>query len=50
MKTIITSSIAVFAATILGSTVLADESKEPVNVSNFVRAESDHMIRENMKG
>jgi hypothetical protein len=41
----ITSSIAVFAATILGSTVLADESKEPVNVSNFVRAESDHMIR-----
>lgn len=49
MKTIITSSIAVFAATILGSTVLADESKEPVNVSNFVRAESDHMIRQNMK-
>jgi hypothetical protein len=50
MKTIITSSIAVFAATILSSTVLADESKEPVNVSNFVRAESDHMIRSNMKG
>ena len=50
MKTIITSSIAVFAATILGSTVLADESKESVNVSNFVRAESDHMIRANMKG
>jgi mevalonate pyrophosphate decarboxylase len=50
MKTIITSSIAVFAATILASTVLADESKEPVNVSNFVRAESDHMIRSNMKG
>lgn len=49
MKTIITSSIAVFAATILSSTVLADESKEAVNVSNFVRAESDHMIRENMK-
>ena len=49
MKTIIASSIAVFAATILGSTVLADDNKEPVNVSNFVRAESDHMIRENMK-
>ncbi|NWK57464.1 DUF1214 domain-containing protein [Verrucomicrobiaceae bacterium N1E253] len=49
MKTTITTSIAVYAATILGSTVLADESKEPVNVSNFVRAESDHMIRQNMK-
>jgi len=50
MKTMITSSIAVFAATILSCTVLADESKELVNVSNFVRAESDHMIRANMKG
>ncbi len=49
MKKILTSSIAVFATTILGPAVLADESKEPVNVSNFVRAESDHMIRENMK-
>ena len=49
MKTIITSSIAVIAAAILGSTVLADDKKESVNVSNFVRAESDHMIRENMK-
>jgi hypothetical protein len=49
MKTIITSSIAVFVTIILGSTLLADESKEPVNVSNFVRAESDHMIRLNMK-
>jgi len=49
MKTMITSSIAVFVATILASTVLADESKESVNVSNFVRAESDHMIRSNIK-
>ena len=49
MKAIITSSIAVVATTILGSTLLAQESKEPVNVSNFVRAESDHMIRANMK-
>lgn len=49
MKTLITSGLAVFAATIIGSTVHADESKEPVNVSNFVRAESDHMIRTNMK-
>lgn len=44
-----TSSIAVFAATILGSTVVADETRESVNLSNFVRAESDHMIRANMK-
>jgi len=49
MKTIITSSITVFATILLGSTVLADESKEPVNISNFVRAESDHMFRQNMK-
>jgi hypothetical protein len=49
MKTIITSGIAVFATIMLGSTPLADESKEPVNVSNFVRAESDHMIRLNME-
>ena len=27
----------------------ADEDKEPVTVANFVRAESDHMIRANMK-
>jgi hypothetical protein len=31
------------------TTVLAEEGKTPVTVANFVRAESDHMIRANMK-
>jgi hypothetical protein len=51
MKASITSTIAILAIGLCGSTSLAQESKEPVSVTvaNFVRAESDHMIRANME-
>jgi hypothetical protein len=50
MKAIITSSIAIIAMSFNGPMALADEDSEgvSVNVSNFVRAESDTMIRANM--
>lgn len=51
MKAIITSLVVILAAALFGSPVLAAESEQAVsvNLSNFVRAESDHMIRANMK-
>ena len=49
MKAIITSSIVMLATVLYCSTIFAEESKQPVNVDNFVRAESDQMIRANMK-
>ena len=49
MKAVITSSIVILAIVLSSSTVFAEKSKEPVNVTNFVRAESDQMIRANMK-
>ncbi len=51
MRSIITSTVVIMAIVISGLAVVAGESKEPVGVTvdNFVRAESDHMIRENMK-
>lgn len=50
MKAIITSSIAIFAMSFNGPMALADEGLAGVSVtvSNFVRAESDTMIRANM--
>jgi len=51
MKVVITSSVAALAAVLSVSTAVAEKSKQPVsvNLSNFVRAESDQMIRANMK-
>ncbi len=49
MKAIITLSVAIFATVLAGSTAVAEEQRKPVTVANFVRAESDHMIRSNMK-
>jgi hypothetical protein len=41
--------LATLLMSLTAATVLAEESKTPVTVANFVRAESDHMIRANMK-
>jgi hypothetical protein len=41
--------IAVLLISLTATTVLAEASKTPVTVDNFVRAESDHMIRANME-
>lgn len=51
MKTIITPLIAILGMVLLSSPVLADgdDKSISVNLSNFVRAESDHMFRANMK-
>ena len=52
MKAIITSSIVILSMVLPGSQVLAEESagsRSASTVANFVRAESDHMIRANMK-
>jgi len=49
MKPIITLNIVILAIFLCGSTVLAEKSNQAVTVGNFVRAESDHMIRTNMK-
>lgn len=49
MKPIITLNIVILAIFLCGSTVLAEKSNQAITVGNFVRAESDHMIRTNMK-
>ncbi|TWU27969.1 DUF1214 domain-containing protein [Novipirellula artificiosorum] len=49
MKAIISSSTVILTTTLLSATLFAEEKTEPVTVANFVRAESDHMIRSNMK-
>jgi len=49
IKSIIALRVVILAMVLSGSTVFAEESKKSVNVANFVRAESDHMIRVNMK-
>lgn len=51
MKTIITSSILILTTAMVGSIVHAENSAqpEPITLDNLVRAETDHMIRANMK-
>ena len=51
MRTTITPGIAILSLVLAGSTSFAEDGKksEPVTIANFVRAESDHMIRANMK-
>jgi hypothetical protein len=49
MKAVITATVATLALLASGSDALAEVSKTPVTVANFVRAESDHMIRANME-
>ena len=51
MKAIISSSIVILATILFCSQVVAEESTQTVrvNIDNFVRAETDHMIRANMK-
>ena len=51
MKALVTSTIAMLMIVLSGSTVVAEGSEQPVsvNITNFVRAESDHMMRANMK-
>lgn len=51
MKASITSTIAILAIGLCGTASFAQEGKEPVSVTvaNFVRAESDQMIRANME-
>jgi hypothetical protein len=49
MKAVITATVATPALLASGSDALAEVSKTPVTVANFVRAESDHMIRANME-
>jgi hypothetical protein len=49
MKPIITLNIVILAIFLCGSTVLAEKSNQAITVGNFVRAESDHMIRTNVK-
>jgi hypothetical protein len=49
MKVIIVSSSLILSALITTSSVHAEKVGQPVTVANFVRAESDHMIRSNMK-
>ncbi|MGB5986313.1 MAG: DUF1214 domain-containing protein [Desulfobacterales bacterium] len=41
--------LTVFFAAFVPFSAAAEEKMEPVTVANFVRAESDHMIRSNMK-
>jgi hypothetical protein len=41
--------LAILLVSLTATTVLAEEGKPSVTVANFVRAESDHMIRANMK-
>ena len=45
MKALLTATVATLALLASGSDALAEVSTTPVTVSNFVRAESDHMIR-----
>ncbi|MGD8347113.1 MAG: DUF1254 domain-containing protein, partial [Lysobacterales bacterium] len=49
MKAVITATVVTLALLASGSDALAEASKTPVTVANFVRAESDHMIRANME-
>lgn len=51
MNTLITSSALTLVALMAGSSARVEQDAAPVGVtvSNFVRAESDHMIRANMK-
>jgi hypothetical protein len=49
MKAVITATVATLALLASGSDALAEVSKTPVTVANFVRAESDYMIRANME-
>jgi hypothetical protein len=49
MKAAIKATVATLALLASGSGALAEVSKTPVTVANFVRAESDHMIRANME-
>ncbi len=51
MNAIAGSGIIILAMALSAVSVLAEDGSEPVgvNLSNFVRAESDHMIRANMK-
>jgi len=49
MKAVITATVVTLALLACGSDALAEVSKTPVTVANFVRAESDHMIRANME-
>ena len=49
MKAVITATVVTLALLASGSDALAEVSKTPVTVANFVRAESDHMIRANME-
>jgi len=49
MKAVLTATVATLALLASGSDALAEVSTTPVTVANFVRAESDHMIRANME-
>jgi hypothetical protein len=49
MKAVIPAIVVTLALLASGSDALAEVSKTPVRVANFVRAESDHMIRANME-
>jgi len=51
MKSIIVSSIVTLAMISFASSVVSQESEDPVsvNLENYVRAESDHMFRANME-
>ena len=49
IKSLYTLIRAVFFSCLLPFSASAEEKTEPVTVANFVRAESDHMIRANMK-
>jgi hypothetical protein len=49
IKSLYTLILAVFFSCLLPLSASAEEKTEPVTVANFVRAESDHMIRANME-
>ena len=49
MKAVITTTVVTLALLAYSSDALAEVSETPVTVANFVRAESDHMIRANME-
>jgi hypothetical protein len=49
MKAVLTATVATLALLASGSDALAEVGTTPVTVANFVRAESDHMIRANME-
>ncbi len=51
MKKILSTSTIILATALAGQTIFAQENREmvKVNLGNFVRAESDHMLRANMQ-